>query len=220
MCFIHLDQKHLYFFLVLGKENSSFFFFQLQKKKKSFSFCSVLLFLKRHTHHGGFQKYFIRFAKVPEYTAIVGPRKNEREVAKITALSTGKNRKITSANSEKENQERQDEFQKQVLELTSHSRPIENEFSFSQNIIWNVTENLSYFSEEDVIFASYFRRYEELYTADCANRSDSKKVFLLRKLGATKHTKFINYILPRKASKLIFAEAVELLFSPKISFFS
>ena len=57
-------------------------------------------FLKRHTYHEGFQKYFIRSGKVPEYTAIAGPRKNGKEGAKTTALSTGKNRKITSANSE------------------------------------------------------------------------------------------------------------------------
>ena len=70
---------------------------------------------------------------------------------------------------------------------------------------------------------SYFRRYEDLYTTDCANWSDSKKVpLLLRKLGTTKHTKFIKYILPRKASELTFAEAVELImeiFSPKKSLF-
>lgn len=35
----------------------------------------------------------------------------------------------------KENQERQLEFQKQVLELTRGSNPIENEFSFSKNYL-------------------------------------------------------------------------------------
>ena len=47
-------------------------------------------FLKRHTYYGGFQKYFIRSGKVPQYTAIAGPRKNGRKVAKTTALSTGR----------------------------------------------------------------------------------------------------------------------------------
>ena len=63
---------------------------------------------------------------------------------------------------------------------------------------------------------SYFRRYEDLHTVDFANWCDSKKVRLLRKLVTTEH------ILPRKASKLTFTEAVELfmkLFSPKTSFF-
>ena len=93
-------------------------------------------FLKRHTYHGGFQKYLIGSDKVPEYTAVLGPRKNGREVAKTTALSTGKIKKLL-LQTQKENQERQLEFQKQVLELTSHSSPIENEFSFSQKNIWS-----------------------------------------------------------------------------------
>ena len=97
-----------------------------------------------------------------------------------------KNRKITSANSEGKSRE----FQKQILELTSRGSPTENEFSFSQNTIWSAIENFSYSPEEDVTFMSYFKRYEDLYTTDCSNWSDSKKV-LLRKLGTTEHIKFI-----------------------------
>ena len=78
------------------------------KKKKVFlynkSHIFQFFFLKRHTC-GGFQKYFIRAGKAPEYTAIAGPRKNGREAAKTTALSTGKNRTITSANSEGKSRE-------------------------------------------------------------------------------------------------------------------
>ena len=73
-------------------------------------------------------------------------------------------------------------------------------------------ENFSYSPEEDVNFTSYFRRYEEWL----------EKVRFLRKLSPTKPAKFINYILPRKASEFTFTEAVELLmklFSPKISLF-
>ena len=118
-------------------------------------------------------------------------------------------------------QERQLEFQKQVFELTSCSSPIKNEFSFSQNVIW--IENFSYSPEEEVTFMRYFKTYEDLYTTDCVNWSDSKKArLLLGILGTTEQTKFINYILPRKASELTFADAVELLmelFSPKKSFF-
>ena len=42
----------------------------------------------------------MRSSKVLEYTAIADRRKNGSEVTKTSALSTGKNRKITSANSE------------------------------------------------------------------------------------------------------------------------
>ena len=124
---------------------------------------------------------------------------------------------------QKETKEKQIEFKKQVLEQTSRENSIENEFSFSQNTLWSVIENFSYSSEEDVTFASYFRRYEDLYKTDCENWSDSKKIrLLLSKLCTTEHTKFINYILPRKTWELTFTEVVELLmefFSPKISLF-
>ena len=44
------------------------------------------------------------------------------------------------------------------------------------------------------------------------NWADSKKVrALLRKLGTTEHTKFVNYILPCKTSELTFTETVKLL---------
>ena len=138
-------------------------------------------FLKRHTYHVGFQKYFIRSGKIPEYTAIAGPRENEREVASTTALTTGKIenyfwklwRKI----------KRQHKFQKQVLELKNRSSPTKNEFSFSQNAIWSSIENFSYSPEEDVIFTSYFRRYEDLSTTNCADWIDSKKLFFWGNLG-------------------------------------
>ena len=85
-----------------------FFFNYKKKKRKVFLYVKLhifwFFFLKRHTYHGGFRKYFIRSSKVSEYTTIAGPRKNRREVAKTTALLT-----------------------------------------------------------------SYFRRYEDLYTTDCAN---------------------------------------------------
>ena len=107
--------------------------------------------------------------------------------------------------------------------MTSRSSPIANEFSFPQNTIRSVIENFLYTPEKDVTFTSYFRRYEGLYTTDCANWNNSKKVrLLLRKLGTTELTKFINYTLPRKANELTFAETVELLmelFSPKTCLF-
>ena len=63
-------------------------------------------------------------------------------------------------------EEKQLEFQKQVLELTSRGNSIANEFSVSQNTIWSAIENFPYSPEEDVTFASYFRRYEDLYKTD------------------------------------------------------
>ena len=54
----------------------------------------------------------------------------------------------------KENQEKHLEFRKQVLELTTRSSPIENEFSLLQNAVRSATENFSYSPEEDVTFMS------------------------------------------------------------------
>ena len=150
-------------------------------------------FLKKHTYHGGVQKYLIRSGKVPEYTAIAGPRKNGREVTKQLFFQQEKIEKLL-LQTQTENQERQLEFQKQILELTSLSSANENEFSFSQNDIWSAIQNFSYSPEEDVTFTSYSRRYEDLYTTDSAHWSDSKKVRLLMKLGTTEHTELINHI--------------------------
>ena len=98
------------------------------------------------------------------------------------------------------------------MELTSRGNSIENVFSFSQKTIWSTIENFSCPHKEDVTFASYFSRYENLYKRDCGNWSDLKKIrLLLSKLWTTEHTKFVNYILPRKTCELTFTEAGELL---------
>ena len=109
LCFIHLEQKHLYFsFFSSWVRKIQDFFFQLQKKKKVFLYTFNCIFFGssflKDTYRG-FQNYFIRAGKVPEYTVIAGQRKNGREVAKTTALSTGKNRKITFTNSEGKSRE-------------------------------------------------------------------------------------------------------------------
>ena len=121
----------------------------------------------------------------------------------------------------KELEEKQLEFQ-QVLELTSCRNSIENDFFFAEHHLdcdWEIFP----LSEEDVTFASYFRRYEDLYKTDCWNWSDSKKICLrLCKLDTSEHTKYVNYILHQKNGDLTFTEAVELLmelFSRKISLF-
>ena len=56
---------------------------------------------------------------------------------------------------QKEMEEKQLEFQ-QVLELTSCGNSIENNFSFSQNTIWNVIENFFILSQEKYNFSIIF----------------------------------------------------------------
>lgn len=99
----------------------------------------------------------------------------------------------------------------------------ESETTFSQNAIWSAIDNFIYSPVKDKTFASYFRRYEDLFEIDCGKWADAKKLrLLLRKLGTTEHSKFVDYILPRKTSDLTFVEAVNLLtelFSPKTLLF-
>ena len=58
---------------------------------------------------------------------------------------------------------------------------------------------------------------------DCEDWTNAKEVrFLLRKLGTTEYSKFVDYILPKKTSELEFPEAVKLLselFSPNMTLF-
>ena len=58
---------------------------------------------------------------------------------------------------------------------------------------------------------------------DCKDWINVKKVcLLLRKLGTTAYSKFVDYILPKKTSELEFFEAVKLLselFSPNMTLF-
>ena len=77
-------------------------------------------------------------------------------------------------------------------------------YIFSQDAIVNAFGEFNYMPEEEVTFSSCFCRYKDLYKMDCANWSDHEKVRLvLRKLGAVNHTKFVNYILPKKTKNKI-----------------
>ena len=84
-------------------------------------------------------------------------------------------------------------------------------------------ETFIYLPEEDETFEASFRRYEDLFTVDCEDWTNAKKVrLLLRKLGTTEYSKFVDYILPKKTSELEFSEAVKLLsdlFSPNLTLF-
>ena len=84
-------------------------------------------------------------------------------------------------------------------------------------------DNFTYSLDKDITSASYFKRFKVLYATYCVNWAVSMTVhLLLKKLGTTEHTKFVNYILPSKTNKLTFTKVVKLLrefFSPKTSLF-
>ena len=62
-----------------------------------------------------------------------------------------------------------------------------------------------------------------MFRVDCENWSEPKKVrLLLSKLGPLEHSKFSDFILPKKTGELTFEETVRMLqelFSPRLSLF-
>ena len=128
-------------------------------------------FLKGHTNHGGFQKYLILdLIKYQNTQQLQVLERMEEKWQKHLLSQQEKIEKLLLKISEGKLRD--------SLNFKSHSCPTENEFSFLQNTIWSVIKNFLYSSEEDVTFISYFRRYEDLYTTDCVNWSDSKKKFV------------------------------------------
>ncbi|CAH8821042.1 unnamed protein product, partial [Trichobilharzia szidati] len=64
----------------------------------------------------------------------------------------------------------------------------------------------------NVTFDTWFRRYEDLFRVDFADRDDAWEVrLLLRKLGADELDKYCNLILPQKPSRRSFDEFVHTL---------
>ena len=59
----------------------------------------------------------------------------------------------------------------------STSNKNEDSHVFSQEAIVNAIAEFNYMTEKEVIFLSYFSRYENLYTMDYTYRSDHKKSY-------------------------------------------
>ena len=99
----------------------------------------------------------------------------------------------------------------------------DNEVTFNQSEILSAMDIFTYNVENDLTFEKYYRRYEDIFQIDFKSWPDQKKLrLLLRKLGSVEHSKFVDYILPKKTNELTFAEAVKLLmelYCPKTSLF-
>ena len=63
-----------------------------------------------------------------------------------------------------------------MYELSNRGQNVENENAYSQNAIWRAIDNFTYAPEDEITFASYFRRYEDHYNTNCANWADFEKV--------------------------------------------
>ena len=54
-------------------------------------------------------------------------------------------------------------------------------------------ETFIYLPAEDKTFETFYRIYEDLFTVDCEDWTNAKKVRLhLRKLGTTEYSKFVD----------------------------
>ena len=59
--------------------------------------------------------------------------------------------------------------------LISRDQTLESNVAFPQSAVLNTINIFIYCPESNQIFATYFRRYEDLYNIDCSNWSDQKK---------------------------------------------
>ena len=138
-------------------------------------------------------------------------QKNEEKLLQLQQKNEERLFQLLQGNKEKEqeNEEKQQRFflelQKQEearFKCLNNNQPPDSTAVFTQNAVWNAVETSIYVPDEDKTFEAYYRRYEDIYITDCADRTDAKKVrLLIRKLGTVEHNKFVDYILQKKKKK-------------------
>ncbi|XP_037959893.1 uncharacterized protein K02A2.6-like [Teleopsis dalmanni] len=105
---------------------------------------------------------------------------------------------------------------------SSTSKPTESEFII-EALASNITE-FCHDPENNIIFDTWYMRYEDLFLIDAAKLDDAAKTrLLLRKLNTIVHNKYINYILPNHSRDFTFKDTVEKLkklFGNQISLFN
>nr|VZI02757.1 unnamed protein product [Spirometra erinaceieuropaei] len=75
----------------------------------------------------------------------------------------------------------------------------------------SITEFL-YDPQAHITFESWYKRYEDLFSADLAAQDDAWKVrLLLRKLGPAEYERYANFILPKNPRQVAFKDTVETL---------
>ncbi|VDK24982.1 unnamed protein product [Anisakis simplex] len=69
--------------------------------------------------------------------------------------------------------------------------------SAMDSVLENTITTFSYAPYEDITFAAWYKRYEDIFKMDGKNLDDAARVhFLLTKLDAVVYEKYSNYILP------------------------
>ncbi|XP_055543397.1 uncharacterized protein K02A2.6-like [Wyeomyia smithii] len=75
----------------------------------------------------------------------------------------------------------------------------------------NIRE-FQYDPENQITFATWYARYEDLFAKDAERIDDEAKVrLLLRRLGTNEHYRYVSYILPRAPKDFSFSETVSKL---------
>lgn len=122
-------------------------------------------------------------------------------------------------------QKQQELMEKLVERVIKTERPPEQystEFLLDK-LAPNITE-FCYDPDNDLVFDSWYTRYEDLFLEDGKGLDDAARVrLLLRKLSTTAHDRYINYILPLKPRDNNFDGTVKILtkiFGKKTSLFN
>ncbi|CAH8614326.1 unnamed protein product [Dicrocoelium dendriticum] len=94
----------------------------------------------------------------------------------------------------------------------------------SVDLLTNAITEFHYDADSGSTFEAWFKRWEDMFQTDFSRQDDSWKVrLLLRKLGISEHSRFIDHILPKQPKDLTFDEAVSQLkeiFGESVSLFS
>lgn len=81
-----------------------------------------------------------------------------------------------------------------------------------------------YDPDNELIFQSWYARYSDLFDIDANHLDDAAKTrLLIRKLSTIAHTRFLNYILPKKPREMTFEETkstLEKIFGRQTSLFN
>ena len=99
-------------------------------------------------------------------------------------------------------EERQNQMEELLLKSLNGTKTSENGTTFSQVTIYSTKQTFEYVPENDETFDAFNRRYEDVFNVDSKEWSNEKKVrLLLRKLGTTEHSRFVDFILKNKNKK-------------------
>lgn len=95
--------------------------------------------------------------------------------------------------------------------INENARP-DNIAQRSMDMVSNSINEFVYDPQNGVIFDNWYARYEDAFTVDGVKLDDAAKVrLLLRKMDSISHSKYINFILPKKANENTFDETVKIL---------